>query len=245
MEKSNSEKMENEQKIVVKWPLVLSISLFLFIIVFALVINDLMRIEVLPRDWLVFHDFLNRTGSVKVFSYVAVLLMLVVPTVLPARLNLITVKSAYLIAFWFLLSNAIDALGNVFGWFAVGKPYSIPWYDDLAHFLGGFIYASIAWIVWCNAVEKTGIKVPLRFVVSLAVLTACFLGTIYGIHEYYSDMFFGTYMTGGVEDVITDNVFDILGAVVAGIALLLHHFKGKGVKLFQSSPYRYLTQIYW
>lgn len=228
-----------------RWPLLIAIGMMMAIIIFGLVITDLMRLEIIPRDWYVFHDYLNRTGNVKVYTYIAAILLIVITTILPFRLKLITKKSAYLIAFWFLLSNAIDAFGNFMGWYAVGKAYSVPWYDDFAHIMGGFIYASIAWIIWTNLLENKRTKTPLRFKIALAVLTSIVLGTMYGVYEYYSDMFRGTYMTGGAADVITDSVFDIIGALLAGFFLFVHYFRDRKTQLRKKSPYSFLTSIRW
>lgn len=234
--------MENKTR---KWPLAVIIGVLMAIILFGLVITDLMRLEVIPRDWLLFHDYLSRTGPVKVYTYIVAVLLLLVPTLLPLKLKLITQKSAYLIGFWFLLSSAIDSVGNFMGWYAVNATYSLPWYDNFAHIAGGFIYASLAWIIWENAIEKRGKEVPLRFKIALAVLTSIFCGTVYGIYEYYSDIIRQTYMTGGVEDVITDNVYDIIGALLAGLTLSIHYFRGGIWKIVRRLPYRYLTSIHW
>jgi|GEM_PF-5538155 len=229
-----------------KWPLAVAIVLLISVIIFGLIITDLMRTGIIPKDWYIFHDYLSRTGSVKIYGYVgAIIYLIIVPIIIPLKLKIVTEKSAYLIGFWFLLSNAIDSAGNFTGWYAVNAPYSVYWYDNFAHIMGGFIYTSIAWIIWNNMINKRDRDIPLRFKIILSILTAIMLGTMYGIYEYYSDIIRHTYMTGSVEDVITDNVYDIIGSLVAGGLLFGHYFKDGVLKLLKKSPYRYLTNINW
>jgi len=53
------------------------------------------------------------------------------------------------------------------------------------------------------------------------------LGTLFGVGEYLSDKYFKTYMVGGLEDSIGDNIFDFLGSITGSAILYLTLFSSQ------------------
>ncbi len=125
--------------------------------------------------------------------------------------------SIYIFIFLGFLGSLIDNAGNLFGWFSVDKPYSIVWYDDFVHFSCAIIVSISLFFIYYNYSVKIKLNSSdnIFLISALACLTSFAMGTMFGIYEYYSDMYLNTYMVGGVEDAITDNLFDLSGAAVA------------------------------
>jgi len=173
----------------------------------------MMENGILPDDFGPFHRYItNFSGRVLLVSIIESLFIYIL-YVLNKVKNI--PFSIYFFIFLAFFGSLIDNAGNLFGWFSVGKPYSIVWYDDFVHFSCAIIISISLFLIYYNY----SVKIKLNssdnvFLISaLACLTSFAIGTIFGVYEYYSDIYLNTYMVGGVEDAITDNVYDLGGAV--------------------------------
>lgn len=111
----------------------------------------------------------------------------------------------------------IDALGNLFGWYTLGESYSVVWYDDLSHIAGGFFVA-----LGTFNILKVAFKESSLYLSAIAAFGIAFaIGTLFGVSEYYSDLWISTAMVGGLVDAITDNIYDFTGSFSALILLLI------------------------
>lgn len=115
----------------------------------------------------------------------------------------------------------LDAFGNLFGWYSVGQVYSVIWYDDLVHFLGGGLYTVTIFLVLKNIFKYDSLL--LIIIASFGVAFA--LGTLFGVSEYLLDTYGSTYMVGGLADAISDNIYDFLGSISTLIILILIYRK--------------------
>jgi len=248
--------MFTEKKVRNRKFLLFTIWIFTLVVLVSDTIANLMFIDILPKDWYFFHSFLERTGIFRktvslgpflnfIISFVLnrhllTYLILLILHFVNKKFKILTEKSTLLIIFWFLSSITLDALGNVFGWYAVNESYGIIWYDDFSHVFGGFVATTISFILWENIISNHGIYLPLRYKIILSVLTGLAIYTFYEIYEFYSDIIFKTTMVGGVADSMTDIVYNTVGATIATIFLAICYFKGG---LTRSFIYRYLTNI--
>ena len=114
----------------------------------------------------------------------------------------------------------LHILASIFGWYD-----SIKYFDSLHHFLGGawiFLFASFYWVKFGLGNDLNKKAIFLIFGVSMA----CFFGTLWEFFEFgldkYSLIQYG--VLGGnqadLQDTMSDLLFDILGALVAGFAYL-------------------------
>jgi len=217
------------------------IGLELVMISLSVTITNLMRVEILPRDWFVFHDYLHRTGPIKIINYLFILGIVFFILIFLKKLKVFTRKAFFFLIFWGLLPVVFDSMGNVFGWYATGLSYSVLWYDNLAHIVGGFSITSLAFIVWSSVSKTLNHQVNVRYLIILSLLTAVAVGTFYGSYEFYSDRFLHTHMTGGAHDVVTDNTYDAIGAIIAAVLLGLSHAGERHYR--KGNFYGYLTDI--
>jgi hypothetical protein len=141
----------------------------------------------------------------------------------------------YIMLIWIILFSLanMDISGNLFGWFSVGQSYSIIWFDDIAHIFGTFFFTLIIYAFIQNKTEKRK-KVIIEEVFPKGLLAGAIglgLGTLFGVYEYYSDMYLGTYMVGGVEDAITDNVYDFIGSTLGLFVILGYSSLNKNLQI--------------
>lgn len=193
-----------------KW----SILFFWLFTIFSLLMCWLMELSILKDDIWLFHRYITNFAG-------RVTLLFIVQTIIVSYLYVAKKVeklpfSFYSFVFLFFLDTFIDNAGNLFGWYSVGKDYSIIWYDDFVHFTCAILITMAFFSIYYNlSIDwKLSSKNNILIISLLAFLTSFALGTLFGVYEYYSDIFLKTYMVGGVEDAITDNVYDFSGAIV-------------------------------
>lgn len=122
------------------------------------------------------------------------------------------------LAFLFIsIPFLIDALGNLFGWYTIGNSYSIVWYDNLSHFLGAFFVA-----LGIFNIGKVAFRTSSLILIAICAFGVSFaIGTLFGVSEYYSDLWIKTAMVGGLVDSITDNIYDFSGSFAAMLLLFV------------------------
>lgn len=210
--------MENNVK---KIRVFLKISLVILWLssLFSLAICLMMENGLIPDDVWHFHRYItNFSGRILLVSIIQSVIIYILYILKKERELSLPIYIFLSLGF---LGLFIDNIGNLFGWYSVGKSYSIEWYDDFAHFSCVVLMSIALFFLYYNYSVKLKLNSTNNILIisALACLTSFALGTIFGIYEYYSDMYLNTYMVGGVQDAITDNVFDLAGAMVAFVIL--------------------------
>ena len=193
----------------------LLLVLLLLILIFAIVVY----LGILPKNFLFFHmEFFGRFYE-RALSY----LLFGIPLIYFSRRYIKIKKNAELIILLVFLNFLLDGLGNFFGWDKIGNQYSSVWYDKSVHLTGGIIYTSVFYMILINYFSSQN-----NFLILLTAFGLSFaLGTLFGVGEYLSDKYFKTYMVGGLEDSIGDNIFDFLGSITGSAILYLTLFSSQ------------------
>lgn len=217
-----------------------SIIVMAFIVILATVIANLMSFGVIPSDWFCFHNYLRHTGGFRLGMFIAPFATFAILSIINRFTNWLTQKSILLITFWLFLSVSLDALGNVFGWFAVNENYGKLWYDNVTHIVGGANATTIMFIIWNNTIKKQSANVSLKYKLAITFFSAVAIGTFYELYEYYSDILLKTQLVGSIEDSLTDIAYNTIGASLAAILLFASHHR---FCIIRYNPYKYLTNI--
>lgn len=110
---------------------------------------------------------------------------------------------------WIYLAVAVtlyvDALGDLFGWYG-----AYAWYDQVAHFNGGFWLALIIWEVLRQFRTKLSFHGHLFF----CWTTVLALGSLYEIEEYSEDLIFHSSRLGDAFDTVNDILMNGSGALL-------------------------------
>lgn len=111
------------------------------------------------------------------------------------------------------LGGSLAGVHRAFG--VNGLYYVLPWWDNLAHFLGG----AIAWTL-ADAVLRERLAVPARrFATSASALAfAALAGVAVELYEFAGFVGFGTIDQGFYVNTMLDLYYDLLGATAAGVA---------------------------
>lgn len=118
---------------------------------------------------------------------------------------------------WFLAISVvvvyIDALGDILHFYS-----RFPWYDRVAHFAGGLVFATgfslILRHLRATNIVKFGNALFSTFTIAMTALGAA----LYEIEEYLEDFFTGSNRLGNGFDTADDLMLGITGAVIVVIA---------------------------
>lgn len=105
----------------------------------------------------------------------------------------------------------MDAFGDIFRWYG-----AYPWYDQIAHFVGGFGGGLMVLFIGYGLVDRDRRSALHNF---LAVCVVTFFAVIYELGEYFEDYFTGSNRLGDGFDTANDLFLGIIGAAIA-VALL-------------------------
>ena len=123
--------------------------------------------------------------------------------------------------FVIVLSLMIDLLGDLFRWYE-----TFPWYDQLAHFLGGVSVAIAVVIVLraANILPDVSVQPHLSFAMQLLIVMAfvTLFGVIYELEEYAETVWLQNNRLGDVFDTMDDILLNMLGGI-AGATLALRN----------------------
>lgn len=197
------------------------IVVFFLFILFATVIASLMEYGVIKGDLGPIHRYIGDFNSRLIVILVGLIIVMSL-YFLRWRKKLAGIE---VILFLGSLSILSDALGNLFGFYAINEYYGVWWYDKFVHFINPMlltigIFFFLSKIVWKSAEKRILILLSLTLMISI--------GSFWEIYEFFSDMLIGTSMVGGVEDSIGDLVWNSAGTIVGGIVICL--FKYIGIK---------------
>lgn len=105
-----------------------------------------------------------------------------------------------------------NALAHYFSWY-----YHFLWLDKPMHFLGGFWVAGVGLWFWYG---RTGHSIPapehlFREFLTIALIATLAVGLLWEVYEYSVHLIMGSVWSPA--DTVGDVVFDILGALLAGL----------------------------
>lgn len=102
------------------------------------------------------------------------------------------------------------------------------WWDKILHGFSGLIFANLGFLIamFLNRSQKLNTELSRILVALFSFCFAVASGAVWEIYEYSMDKSFGFLYQGvGIDDTMTDIIFDTLGALIFALFLL---FQGKG-----------------
>lgn len=186
-------------------------NLLLIIIIIIFLFALAVYFELLPKDFFIFNMEYFGMFYRRAFNYLAICVGLFIVV----RREINSKKDAEFILSLVFVNFFIDALGNMMGWYSTGNPYSINWYDNFSHIVGTFVYTIAFYLIYKNIFVGSSKKL----LIIASAGTSFAIGTIFGITEYLSDIYGKTHMVGGLEDAISDNIYDFIGVLIASVVI--------------------------
>lgn len=205
--------------------IVLLVFMMYTILLFSLVLSSLMEYGWIDGDLGPFHRYVaSFNGRAIATSLIMTILILVSWYKKWFKVEIIMGCVALLAAVF-----TIDAVGNLFGWYAANAPFSIVWFDDLVHVVSPMCLTILLYFLmyyWlfisgysvCNDWIKRKAQSKIMMII-FATLGASFIGMLFEVSEYISDTYFHSYMVGGVEDICTDLIYNTIGNLFGLLAL--------------------------
>lgn len=92
-------------------------------------------------------------------------------------------------------------------------------FDDALHMFGTFSFALFAYCLLITFI-KLQASSPAVFTFILVLLLGISLGTIFELMEFFLDYFFNQLNQNGLKDTDLDLLFDLIGAIFAGILIV-------------------------
>lgn len=118
---------------------------------------------------------------------------------LPWEVNLLIALSLYL-----------HVAGHISDYYVVFAPY----YDKIAHFVSSVTVSVLGFVLVLLVDRYSGLRLTRPMIVFFIVISTMGLGALWEIYEYLFDTFFGTTLQHGLDDTMTDLIFDLFGAVI-------------------------------
>ena len=125
-----------------------------------------------------------------------------------------------LIFFLAVLGVYYDALGDILKFYS---RYS--WYDQLGHFIGGFIVSLVVLSVILSLNKAGKIKLGARGISFFTLTTASFAGILYELEEYFEDVLTGSNRLGSGTDTANDLFLGVMGALVVVLIFFTIRYK--------------------
>ena len=210
--------MENDFSVGKKWGAfdAYLIAFFLFIL-FATIIASLMEYGVITGDLGPIHRYIG--------NFNARLIIILIGLSITLYLYFTKWKKSFsdikTVLFWGSIAILFDTLGNLLGFYAVNEPYGIWWYDKFVHFISPLTLVFCFYPLFGHLFFK---KTENKALVFMSVLFVISLSSFWEVYEYMSDRYLGSYMVGGVDDIIWDLFWNSAGAIMGGI---IYSFIGK------------------
>lgn len=108
-----------------------------------------------------------------------------------------------------------DALGDTF------HMYEKSWYDQVAHFMGGFFIMLIIWQIMHQLHEKKILQLKLKGQLLFAMSLTWTLGVAYELEEYIEDLIFGSNRLGDGFDTANDMLMNGSGSLIMLFIILI------------------------
>ena len=109
-----------------------------------------------------------------------------------------------------LAALTVDVAGDITHWYTI-----YPWYDTLAHFIGGAMATLVIWHILSAYFHSIQLRLPLVIHFGFAYAITLALGCLYEIEEFLEDVFTGSQRSGGNADTAIDLSMNTLGASLA------------------------------
>lgn len=123
------------------------------------------------------------------------------------------------------LNILLDAFGDIFKLYA-----KYPWYDQLAHFLGGVSAAGVLFFVIASIIQYKKINISDRFSALLALSLANLFGILYEIEEYLESYYLHNNRLGDRFDTPNDLLLNLLGTILC--ISVIYYFRALNRKRF-------------
>lgn len=118
---------------------------------------------------------------------------------LPWEVNLLIALSLYL-----------HVAGHIADYYVIFAPY----YDKIAHFVSSITVSVLGFVLVLLIDRYAGFRLTRPMLICFIVIFTMAMGAFWEIYEYIFDLFFNTKLQLGLDDTMTDLVFDLFGAIL-------------------------------
>ncbi|HDS63992.1 MAG TPA: hypothetical protein ENN52_07725 [Methanofollis liminatans] len=108
------------------------------------------------------------------------------------------------------LSLYLHVAGHISDYYVVFAPY----YDKIAHFVSSITVSVLGFVLVLLVDRYSGLRLTRPMIVFFIVISTMGLGALWEIYEYLFDLIFATTLQHGLDDTMTDLIFDLFGAVI-------------------------------
>ncbi|MDK2973660.1 MAG: hypothetical protein PWP08_31 [Methanofollis sp.] len=108
------------------------------------------------------------------------------------------------------LSLYLHLAGHVSDYYVVFSPY----YDKIAHFVSSITVSILGFALVVLVDRYSSLQLTRWMIVFFIVIFTMALGAFWEIYEYLFDILFQTELQHGLDDTMTDLIFDLFGAVI-------------------------------
>jgi uncharacterized membrane protein YjdF len=112
--------------------------------------------------------------------------------------------------------------------------YTIPHYDDIAHFVSSILVAFLAFVVIYILDEYwEGLHMDKYAMAFFVVMTTMAMGVVWEFNEWTTDLIFGSNEQWGLNDTMTDLLIDTIGGIIMAVV---------GVNLIKKGRLKIMTE---
>jgi len=108
------------------------------------------------------------------------------------------------------LSLYLHVAGHISDYYVVFSPY----YDKIAHFVSSITISVLGFVLVLLVDRYSGLRLTRPMIIFFIVIFTMALGAFWEIYEYFFDTLFGMDLQHGLDDTMTDLIFDLFGAVI-------------------------------
>lgn len=108
------------------------------------------------------------------------------------------------------LALFLHVAGHVSDYYILFSPY----YDKIAHFVSSITISVLGFVLVLLVDRYSGLRLTRSMIIFFIVIFTMALGAFWEIYEYLFDTFLGTALQHGLDDTMTDLIFDLFGAVI-------------------------------
>lgn len=108
------------------------------------------------------------------------------------------------------LSLYLHVAGHISDYYMVFSPY----YDKIAHFVSSITISVLGFVLVLLVDRYSGLRLTRPMIVFFIVIFTMGLGALWEIYEFLFDTLFATALQHGLDDTMTDLIFDLFGAVI-------------------------------
>lgn len=145
-----------------------------------------------------------------VFSGLVALFVAFLPTILKRNYK---ISIPWLLEMFIFLALFLHVAGGVLGLYERFERW-----DTMTHFVSAFMLGVVSLtIIYIMHVYWDGITMDIRALMIFTVIIGAFLGVIWEVIEWSSDVVFATQEQHGLDDTMKDLVMDMVGAMIAAL----------------------------